>query len=82
MPTARRGQAGSLAPDGSRGACYSFPAGPRAGLQRKAFHDPREIVRAPTVTQDQCDRDGLRISARWQVARVLAEEFIDAVVDV
>jgi hypothetical protein len=69
--------AGTLSKSGSP-ACRSrgmrtFPAARCATFQPEAFDDPREIVGAPTVTQDQCDRDGFRVSAHLEIARVLAE---------
>jgi len=67
---------------GSRGVCRSFSANPRAPFHPEAFDDACEIIGAPTVTQDQGDRDGLRISACREIAWVLAEEVIDAFVDV
>jgi hypothetical protein len=62
--------------------CRAFPADQCATLQPQALDDPREIVGAPTVTQDQCDGDGLRISACREITRVFAEEVLDAFVDV
>jgi hypothetical protein len=66
-------------PCGLRRCC---PTDPRGRFQPKTFDDALEIVGAPTVAQDQSDRDGLGVSAFREIAQVLAEEVIDAFVDV
>lgn len=51
-------------------------------VRADSFHDAREVVGAPTVTQDQSDCHCLRVSTLRQIAQTIAEEFLDAVVDV
>lgn len=70
------------AADSACGSRRCFPTDPRGRFQPKTFDDAREIVGAPTVAQDQSDRDGLGVSAFREIAQVLAEEVIDAFVDV
>ena len=60
----------------------AFPADRGATLQPEAFDDAGEIVGPPAVTQDEGDRDGLRIPARREVPRMRAKEIVEAFVDV
>ena len=65
-----------------RGLRCCFPPDGPDPLQPKAFDDACEIVGAPTVTQNQCNSDGLRISARRESVQMFAEEVLDAFIDV
>ena len=66
----------------SRGTRRVSPADQCATLQSEAFEDPREIVGSPAMPQDEGHGDGLRISARREVPRMLAKEIVEAFVDV